>query len=461
MLYDSNGKLLSERSPSLEEIRAGFDNYLAKSRETRYASYGDFTDLPLYFLHPGSHGRLSYNELRNLYETSSAIRPAVDSLTREIYGFPWIIIHKDEKYHSGPQKKILTNFFKKINNDNEDIAKIVSTFTNDLLVLGKGVIEKVRNPFKQLLELRAVDAANFSPSIDEDTLSIEGYKEYKTRFTDGNYIIHSKSDIIYKNFSTISYSQLPLPIIETIVNEISVLMLTVKNIGAAFSNDDIPPGILHLGNIGTEALDRAKASFKETKDISKKGFSLKVVDNVDKVNWIQFTRPFREMQLAELIPLVERIVARNFGLAAVDAGLDGGGKTSATIGKQITNSKMLFPLLRLIETSLTNEVIYELDKNYIFKYSEHSVDVDIEYEKNLLSQFKTGLITMNEFRISTGRPPMKNGDKRFVLLGNEFVPIDEKTGLPLYRVDLFSPIGRPPTEDKPEEPPKDSSSETK
>lgn len=448
MLYDQSGRKISDVNPSLEEIKAGFDAYVKKTSTISSQRYGDFSDLPLYFLHPGSHGRLSYNELRSLYETSSSIRPSVDSLVREIAGIPWQILYEDRKYHDSPICSMVTKFFKKMNFDNQDISAIFSSFLNDILVIDKGIIEKVRNPFGQLLELRAVDSAHFTPIIDSNMKSITSYREYVPNYSNPQKTcnhIHSKNDIIYKTFSTITYSYNPLPIIETIVNEVSLLMLTVKNIGAVFSNDDIPPGILHLGNIGLDALERAKASFQQTKDITEKGFSIKVVDNVDKVDWVAFNRPFREMQLAELIPIIERIVARNFGLAPVEAGLGGGGKTSATIGKQDSRSRMLFPLIKMLESVVNNEILYELHPNLQFSYFPGNIDADTEYEKNLLAQVRLGIISLNEFRLETGRPAVKGGDRRYVLLGNEFAEIDANTGEVKYRMPVPQ-AGRPTNE---------------
>ena len=101
-----------------------------------------------------------------------------------------------------------------------------------------------------------------------------------------------------------TYTYLTLPIIETIVNEISLILLATKSIAWAFMNDEIPTGLLHLGSIGAEALERAKQSFQETRGIAYGGTKLKVVDNVDQVEWIPFQRPFREMQLAQLLPII-------------------------------------------------------------------------------------------------------------------------------------------------------------
>jgi len=444
MLYDSSGRLISEENPSSEKLILGTQNYakyMQKTHSGRYANYGDFNEFPMYFVYPGSHGRLSYSELRSLYETSSSIRPAVDSITREVYGTDWRVVHKDLKHHNNQAEEVITRFFNCINFDNQDIGSVLSEFLNDLLVIGKGAIQKPRNKFGQLLEVKACDAAVFFPVIDTESGMLAGYREMLPPGSKRTHKIHSKDDIIFKNFATVTYTLSPIPIIETIINEISLLMLTVKNIGSAFSNDDIPPGVLHLGNIGTEPLERAKAAFKETKDISQRGFSMKVLDNVDKVNWVQFTRPFREMQLAELVPIVERIVARNFGLAAVDAGLEGGGRTSATIGQSSARAKMFIPLTKLVKNIVDNEILAEIAPKlqFIFNSTENN---DVEVEKNLMSKVRLGLISINEFRLKTGDKPIQGGDRRFVLLGNEFVPLDPITGLPQYRLDLFGP-GRP------------------
>lgn len=450
MLYDQHGNVIGE-NPQTEELIKGAQNFIKSSAtSSRASSYGDFGDMPMYFLHPASFGHLSFNELRNLYETSPAVRPAVDSITREIYGNPWLVLYDDFEYHGGQVEKLLTQWFNRVNFDNEDIGTVLSQFLNDLLVIGKGVIEKVRNPFGQLIELKAANAANFFPVVDEATGMLNAYKEMYPVSSHKQAKIHSKDDIIFKNYATITYSLSPVPIIETVVNEISLLMLTTKNIAGAFSSDDIPPGVLHLGTIGDEARERAKASFAETRSIAQKGNNLKIVDNVDKVHWIAFTHPFREMQMAELLPMIERIVARNFGLSQVAAGLEGGGKTNATLGKEASRATMFLPLTKLITTFLNNEVLSEVAPRARFHFV--NTDSTIEHSKDLQAQVRIGLITINEARLSSGRKPVKGGDQRFVLLGNEFVPLDKKTGLPIYRLDIAGP-GRPSAAPPPADPP--------
>lgn len=449
-IYDLSGNKLYDKGPTTQE--------LINSRETIKKSlgsqrYGSFTEFPMYFPHPGTFGRLSYALLRHLYETSSSIRPAVDDITRTIISYPYVVSHVDGKYHPKEEYITLQRFFDRVNYDHEDLASVLQKFVNDQLVIGKGVIEKVRSTLTgTILELRTRDAALFHPIYDRDNGGIQFYQE-SHRLDLTPYTRHSKNDIIYQVYNPVSYSVLPLPIIETIVNEISLLMLTVKFIASNFMNDEIPPGVLHLGNIGEIALDRAKASFEATKGEVAKG-KMRVVDNVDKVAWVQFTRPFREMQLAELIPIIERIVARNFGLAPVEAGLAESGRGTAEVSQQTASSKLILPLQQRITIFLNRDVLYELNPDYQISFVPRHNQRSAETVAGIISLWKSGIYTRNNALRDLGKDPVKGGDLHTVLLGNEVVPLDEETGLPLYRnpavgVDGTSPP--PPSAQQPKE----------
>jgi len=418
MIYDEHGQIISKGSPSMLD--------LSKSVTRDPANYGEYP----WMVSPSSLGHMSYKLLRNIYQISSAVRPAVDSISRELSTLPWMVINKDYKYHDPSELADIIEFLEYPNLDDEDLSAILSKFITDMLVVGKGCIEKVRSGQGKLLELVARDAALFEPKLNSMGFII-GYVEYdKNSFLPK--MTHKKENIIFKYFTPLSYTFGSAPIIETIVNEVALLMLCVKAIAWAFTRDEIPPGVLHLGIIGEEALERAKASFEATKGIIGQS-KIRVVDNVDKVDWVQFTRPFREQQTAELMPMIERIVARNFGLSPVESSLSDVARGVAESSFKSSQSKLVFPFMQMLKGSMNRQVIRELDKDALFIYSRIPQEDFDKRSEALGKMLDRGLITDNEARMPLGFSPVQGGDSRSVKLGNERVPLDPKTGLPKYR----------------------------
>ena len=432
-LFDQRGNQISSNNPSLPEI--------SKSINRDMSRYGEWS----FTVSPASMGRLSWKVLRNIYELSSSVRPAVDSIAREVSHLPWRVIHKDLKYHPPSESEDVRKFLKRPNSDHETLSTILAKFITDLLVTGKGTIEKARTAGTgKIAELIARDSSVYLPQMDRFG-QILHYNEYKKDDYQTIVDTHAKEDLIYKLFTPVTYTLSSIPIIETIINEVALLMLSVKAIGWAFVHDEIPPGILHLGAIGEAALERAKASFEATKGILNQG-KIRVVDNVDKVDWVELQRPFREMQVAELMPIIERIVARNFGLSPVESSLTDVNKGAADIGVKSSQSKLILPLLDVIDESINLEVVDEINPDVI--YSVHKLPQESFQERaaGYGLMWRSGIVTRNEARLNLGMESVEGGDIATVLLGNEVVPLDPVTGLPLYR---NPPNTTPPSSKRP------------
>ena len=419
--YDQNGNRISDGVPSKKTIQKGIDNFeksgnLATNDRSRFGEFG------FHLIHPSQIGRINFHLLRHLYANSSAVRPAVDGITRQVSHLPWDIFHKDMKFHPPQETAVIREFFQFPNSDNEDLNTVFSKYVHDLLVIGKGFIEKVRNMNGKIVELVARDASVIRPQIDRFGNTI-GYEELRRH---SNTVIktHDKKDFIYRAFTPNSYHLGTIPIIETIINEVALLMLSVKAIGWAFTRGEVPPGVLHLGDIGQEALVRAQASFEASAGLHGEN-KIRVVDNVDSVNWVQFTKPFREMQVAELMPIIERIVARNFGLSSVESSLSDVAARSADVSIKQSNSRLIIPLATLLTFDM-NTVVREFDPSQKFKFISGPQENFKEKTVGLIALWRSGIFTTNEVRTELGRPPMMGGDQRTVLLGNDVVPIDEE-----------------------------------
>ena len=425
-IVDVAGNVISKASPPPQEIE--------KSINRDYTKYGEWS----WAVHPSTFGHLSWKTLRTVYQLSSSVRPAVDSIAREVSHLPWRVMHKDMRYHPPVESKSVVDFLKRPNQDRQSLSTLLSMFITDLLVVGKGSIEKARGAGSgKITELVPRDATRYMPKYGAQG-QILYYAEYKDDYVTeiGR---HPKENLIYKLFTPTTYTMSSNPIIETIINEVSVLMLSIKSIGWNFVHDEIPPGLLHLGIIGEEALERAKASFEATKGIYNKG-KIRVVDNVDKVDWVQFQRPFQEMQVAELLPIIERIVARNFGLSPVESSLQVE-RGSAEVGVRSSQSKLIFPLINICHEAVNLEVVDELNPDVMWKVTKIPQESFQERSGGYGLLWRSGIVSRNEVRLNIDLDAVEGGDVHTVLLGNEVVPLDPQSGLPLYR----NPTSIPPS----------------
>jgi len=429
MIYDARGNEVPASDTRFDAEPLSISKALPNAA-TRAASAGTWPFS--YAVHPQTFGRLSFSLLRDIYEMSSSVRPIVDGLAREVAYIPWNIVFKDRMFHDPQEVKEYCTFMQMPNLDRETLSTIMTKFITDLLVIGRGVIQKVRDSNGILRELLAKDGALFAPKYDGFGILL-GYTEFE-RGTITPTMVHPKEDIIFRNFTPNTYRPTGTPIIETIVNEISLLMLSVKTIGWTFSNDEIPPGVLAIGKIATEALERARASFEAGRGINTSSNQMKVIDNVEgEVKWIQFTRPFRELQVAELIPIIEKIITKNFGVSAVESGLADASQGTAKIAVSASQSKLIGPLMGMVSEAITLEVLAEMNPDVEFTYSKVPQQDFLPQTQAWIQMWRSGLASRNRALTALGQMPVKGGDIFTVLLGNEVVPLDEDTGLPIYR----------------------------
>lgn len=363
---------------------------------------------------------LSFDTLRELYRRSAHIRPAVDSIVKEIAHLPIRI--------EGRGAKKVEQFIDRPNISKETWPTLIQKFLVDLLVVDQAVIEKVRNLNGDIVEIYARDGTQFRPVLDS-TRSYATY--YKQVITDKGgkevgSIPHDVDDLIWVVQFPRTYSFYGTPIIETIINEVSTLMFSSQSIARSFVDDEIPPGVLHLDKIGKAAYERAKAQFESSRGERGKK-TMKVIDNVGNANWIRFDRPHREMQLAELTMIIQEVVNRNFGVSSLDTG-DAGGLTRATADRlwKTSRSKLFRPLVNLLTVKLNQELVKEIAPHAELSFvMEPVVDASTALELS-----DGGVITKNEARKVLNFDPVPGGDSLAVRVGNQYIVLQADGSVP-------------------------------
>lgn len=346
---------------------------------------------------------LSFPTLRRVYRKSSTVRLAIDSIARLISSIEWKI--------AGANSEAAYELLKRPNANPGGYQSFVSLLVRDLLTFDVAVIQKVYSKTGKLIEIWPRNPEQFQPKVDEFGLIIGYQQTYRGKLEEFSTdeiiwaVLHPRSDSVYGS-----------PIIEGLTNEIASLLLSQAQIGKAFAGEELPPGLLHLGTIGEEAYERMMSSFRAPIGPLK----LRAVDGVDKVNWVPFTRPFREMQMQELIQEIEKRILRGFGLAPAAFGFDA---RQVAIQQIAAQSFLIQPILNLIQELFNIHIIPELAPGGVFMFVK-SIEQDLTDKASKLADLvRTGVVSRNEARHELGLAIKTGADELTVTLGNEVIPV--------------------------------------
>lgn len=315
--------------------------------------------------------RVDYKTLRDIYRKSSAVRPCVSFLVRTLSTTPWNIIA-----HSGVPKrdlKFATEMFTDPGPSDKSFRELLARVLTDLFVLDSIYVEKIRATGGGIVEFAARDPATFQ-IIPGESGEILGYKHRRrtAEGTDNRVIEFDPEDILHTVFYPRTDSFMGTPVIEAILEEVTALILASTAIASFFDEDEIPTGILHLGDIGVEAYKRAQAEFEAKGGMRSKRL-LRTTFGKGEPRWIPFRRPFREMEIAELMPRLERIVFRNFGVTPLDLGMSQDvNRSTAEAFKEIRTFTLFKPILDLLAESFTFDILHEINTGLFLEFQHFS-----------------------------------------------------------------------------------------
>jgi len=410
------------------DIKTPTSRRRGRSNEKEASKSGTFINNPLQY-----SSKYTASTLRQMYKYTSVVRSCVDGIVRIITSLPWTITYIAAETNSGftpsaaqrERREELIAFLKKPNVNPETSRSFWSKFLEDLLVLDIASIEKVYNiPKSKILELVVRDASTIIPRLTREGVLyrydqvLSGGERSTVKFT--------PDEMIFSILNPTSYSYVGTPILESIVNETAAVLYSTKYIANSFTDDEIPPGILHLGHIGTKAYERLKDSF-ETERGEHSRNKMKVVDNVDIVEWIELTRKEMEKELSALIGAVERIIIRSFGWAISEMGTIQDINRSTAQVQERAPSRLLVPCAKIIAEVINEDLLATLGDQETFKFQWMlprwgDVNKMALADKNYIA---SGVKTINDVRKLEGLDPIPGGDIPFIIVGNEIIPVDQ------------------------------------
>lgn len=369
--------------------------------------------------------RLSYSQLFKIYSRSSAVRASVDAITRQVTSIPFDFVPKPGCNVSQKRLDEVTEFFEDPNSNNETFRQLLTKVLTDVLVYDAGVIEKVLGPTGKLLEIYARDGSTFRPVVDEHGVLLK----YKQEVAGKDPVEFNRDEIIYLMLYPSTNTCYGHPIIESIVDEVASLMFANQQIADSFTKDEIPPGILNLGQIGKEAYERAKQDFERKRGEASK-LAIRVVYGTPKVEWVALKRPNREMQLDELRSSIERIIFRNFGLMPIEYGESHElNRSTAIFQLRVSETRLLIPILNMLSSYINKEILEFAGYPDVMIRFKRRIFEDEEGESRAAARYVTnGIKSINEVRAERGLTAIEGGDRRFMIIGGNVIFLEDLVG---------------------------------
>jgi phage portal protein BeeE len=360
-------------------------------------------------------GRISFEQLRKIAKYDSLIRICVNTIKKEVAQSTWDIIPRKGWETTVNQKHVeqATNLFLEPNSNGETLRVLLERILEDLLVLDAATIEKVWNLKGELLELNSVDGATIRP-----VFNIYGEVDPNYAFVQ---VINGKTMAEFKKNEMIYIMQNPqndimtfgygLSPIESILLQVQASLNADMYNARSFSEDNIPPGILDLGDMSEDEANRFKALWDAT-----------VVGNTQKMKfvwgsnnskkYIPFQQNNKDMQFVEYVDWLSRIKLAVYGLSTLDANITQDvNRSTAETQYNISNSRGIRSVKKLIEEYFNREILMAMGFNdVVFKFDELPNIQDKKTQAEIDKIYiETGVTDPNEVRVREGQDELDYG----------------------------------------------------
>ncbi len=331
--------------------------------------YGSMTTLPFI----GREGAiLSYPMIRLMARRSSVVKAPIDFVCRSLATTPYRIRTLEGMRVSQRDIKRAEEMFIHPLGEmgNETLSTQLSKVLRDLMEIDH-VITLKHMESGVLDSFEVQDAATFFPRRDEEGSNrllgwVQQISGYKAQEWDTNEIVHMA-------MNRHSDSVFGMPTIESIVHEVTATLNASRSFAKSLSENDIPPGFLVLmGLEGNKQLDRMQKQIKRDAGISN-DYKLRVLSGVTDAKWVQLQREWREMQVAEILERVERIIFRAFGVDRIAMGSAADVNRSTAEAMVMTRHNSLFkPILDMLADAYTYEVLHEINPGLFIEFIHYA-----------------------------------------------------------------------------------------
>jgi len=328
----------------------------------------------------GKPSKVSFEQLKLIAASDTIIRICINVIKKTVSQAEWNIIPKKQNINDYSKEHIekATTFFELVNTQGENLRTLLDMAVEDILTIDAGVIEKVFNADGELTELNAVDGSTIRPVINKYG-DLGGYVQMINRKVVAKF---APNEIIYimqnPQNDVKSYGYGKSPIEEILMTVQASLNADVYN-AQIFSKDNIPPGLLDLGNMSGDEAQNFIALWNAT-----------VVTNTQKLKFIwgsdnpkkftSFNQTNKDMQYMDYIDWLSRLKLATYGLTSQDANITQDvNRATAQVQAALTNARGVSNMLTLIEEYINREIM--IPQGFIDVVFKFKRDTDMTSKK--------------------------------------------------------------------------------
>lgn len=353
---------------------------------------------------PKENSGVSFLTLRRISYIDPIVRNCINIIKKEVSQSPWKII-KDPlatKLDDG-EFKAAHEFFRYLNIDGENMRMLLDRTVEDLLALDAGVWELIPNSKGEIVALNSVDAASIRFKINN-----KGEQLSYVQVIDGRNVADFESnELIYmmmnpqNNVQRYPYGMSP---IEGILLAIQSSLNADLHNANMFAADNVPSGILNLGNIHEHEAEAIKALWDSQVIGNTQG--LKFMFGPEKVDFLDFKRSNKDMQYIQYLDRITRIILASFGLSSIDLNIIQDTNRSTSIAQQkLSNSRGVMTVRHIIEETINTRLFramgfktisFEFDKMVDLAERKMQAEIDKIYVSDI------GALSINEIRERDG-----------------------------------------------------------
>lgn len=357
---------------------------------------------------------ISFSTLRQVSKYDAIIRICINAIKKSVSQSRWDVNLKEGEKMTPAAKEAITyvkNLFSLQNRNNENMRILLDRVIEDLLILDAGVIEKVRNIKGNIVGLNSVDGATIRPryntygEFDPEAAYVQVINEkVVAKF--------QQEDLIYmmanpqNDIALFGYGMSP---IESILLTVQASLNADMHNARAFSDDNVPPGMLNLGEMTNEQAQEFIAIWDATviNDMRRIKFTW---GNKGEMKYTPFQTNNKDMQFVEYIDWLSRLKLATYGLTSIDANITQDvNRSTANAQRGISQSRGVQSVKRLFEEYFNREIILDMAKTneamsiLEFKFEEAE---DLESKKSQADidkiYIEAAVQTPEEIRIREG-----------------------------------------------------------
>lgn len=361
---------------------------------------------------PGKVGKTNVGLYRHWAEHSEFVRAAINVRKSQVSQSEWDIGPFDpDKPYPKRQANELRELFRSPNPKDGDFRTFIEQVVEDILVLDAGAMEKVPNLVGRTAELWPVDGATVKVNRfwdgDEDEARYYWFPDYQQRAAWLN------KEFIYLMTNPRTYTPVGLSPLETLKVAIDA-ELSGMNYNRRQVEKAAPDGMMDLGEgVRPEQVEMFKAYWNA--EVAGQG-AMAFLGGTKGAKFVPFKANNRDMQFLEWQIYLARKIAIVFQIDPMDLGITADiNRATAEVKSEQTEDRGLRPLLGLIQSAFTREVVASdefggPDNNLAFHFTRLNMKETLtRAEINKLALAGLPWKTINDARREDGREPIAGG----------------------------------------------------